>query len=83
MDVGSSFERFIAPVRPTMWEASVTTSPLKPSLPRSRSVMSSLLSVAGRISSAAMSGLSSMARSKLESASAGRPSSISILARVL
>lgn len=45
--IGRMSRRLAKAVMPTMCEASVTTTPLKPSLPRSRSVVISLLSVAG------------------------------------
>ena len=57
MAAGIRSLRFMRQVRPTMWEASVSTMPLKPSFPRSRPPISSGDSVAGMISSSAIPGL--------------------------
>ena len=58
MEVGTAFDRGIGIVKPAIVVASVTTSPLKPSLPRSRSPMISGASVAGMMSASACSGRS-------------------------
>ena len=56
IDVGTPNERGIGIVKPAIVVASVTTSPLKPSLPRSRSPMISGARVAGMMSASARSG---------------------------
>ena len=53
---GSISVLFMRLVIPTMWDASVTTIPLKPNSPRSRSVMMCLFKVAGIMVSAVISG---------------------------
>ena len=82
MDAGSISRRVMRSVMPTIWEASVTTMPLKPSLPRSSVVMISGLSVAGIMSSSFSAGL--MARAYSGSMicppmMASRPPSICVL----
>ena len=56
MAAGIMSLRFMRQVRPTIWLASVSTMPLKPILPLSRSVSNSLDSVAGMMSSSLMFG---------------------------